>query len=247
MGLTHDISIVDDDVTAAKAQIILKPTFKETAKAVFSFRTALVALPYFTTFGAELAVNSILGAFYIIDGQYSQTQAGNLAAIFGLLNVVTRPMGGYLSDRIYLYSGNVQMKKYWMLGLGVIEGVFMIAIGAESSGNITTLVGLVAGLAIFLEAANGANFSVVPHINPQYNGTISGIVGGTGNLGGIIFSLIFRYNGTNYHKAFWIIGILVIAINAAVVWIVVPHTGESKHQLEKYKHHPKHTTNHSDM
>jgi NNP family nitrate/nitrite transporter-like MFS transporter len=40
-----------------------------------------------------------------------------------------------------------------------------------------------------------------------------------GNLGGIVFAIIFRYNGKNYGKVFYIIGAIVIGINVAVSWI----------------------------
>lgn len=45
------------------------------------------------------------------------------------------------------------------------------------------------------------------------------MTGAAGNLGGIIFAIIFRYNGTQYAKVFWISGIMHIAINLAVAWI----------------------------
>ena len=48
---------------------------------------------------------------------------------------------------------------------------------------------------------------------------MSGCTGATGNFGGIIFAIIFRYNGTDYAKVFWIIGVMTIAINLALCWI----------------------------
>jgi NNP family nitrate/nitrite transporter-like MFS transporter len=50
-------------------------------------------------------------------------------------------------------------------------------------------------------------------------GIVSGCTGAAGNLGGIVFAIIFRYNGTNYSKVFWIIGIITICINLALSWI----------------------------
>lgn len=50
-------------------------------------------------------------------------------------------------------------------------------------------------------------------------GIISGVTGASGNLGGIIFAIIFRYNGKEYGKVYWIIGIMTMAINLAVCWI----------------------------
>lgn len=40
-----------------------------------------------------------------------------------------------------------------------------------------------------------------------------------GNLGGIIFAIIFRYNGSHYGQSLWIIGVICIAGNMAVSWI----------------------------
>ena len=50
-------------------------------------------------------------------------------------------------------------------------------------------------------------------------GIVSGFTGAMGNFGGIIFAIIFRYNGTNYSRVFWIIGIITIAINLSLSWI----------------------------
>ena len=50
-------------------------------------------------------------------------------------------------------------------------------------------------------------------------GIVSGIVGGMGNFGGIIFAIVFRYNGTQYHRALWVIGFIVLGITLACSWI----------------------------
>jgi NNP family nitrate/nitrite transporter-like MFS transporter len=52
-------------------------------------------------------------------------------------------------------------------------------------------------------------------------GVMSGIVGGFGNLGGLIFALIFKFQ-TATGKAFWIIGAMSIAINLLLFVIPVP-------------------------
>lgn len=58
-----------------------------------------------------------------------------------------------------------------------------------------------------------------PMLTRIFAGIISGVTGAAGNLGGIIFAIIFRYNGKNYGKVFWIIGTVTIAINLFVSWI----------------------------
>ena len=86
--------------------------------------------------------------------------------------------------------------------------------------------GLIAGLALFMDASNGANFSIVPHVFPQANGVFSGFVGATGNLGGIIFALMFRFNGVHYDRVIWIIGVICVTINLGVSWIRVIPKGQ---------------------
>ena len=50
-------------------------------------------------------------------------------------------------------------------------------------------------------------------------GIVSGVTGASGNLGGIVFAVIFRVLGKDYAKTFWIIGAMTIGINLALVWI----------------------------
>ena len=205
----------------ARGEIVQKPSFKEAMHVVFSLQTLVTAGCYFCSFGAELAINSILGAYYLKNfKKLGQTGTGRWAAMFGLLNVAFRPAGGIISDAIYTKLGaGVWGKKALLHTLAIITGAFQIAIGLTDSHSKSTMFGLVAGMAFFLEAGNGANFSLVPHVHPHANGIVSGCTGGTGNLGGIIFAIIFRYSGTDYGKVFWIIGIMTIVINLCLSWI----------------------------
>lgn len=50
---------------------------------------------------------------------------------------------------------------------------------------------------------------------------MSGLVGSFGNLGGIIFVLVFRLH-PQVGKACWIIGTICVAVNALMVVIPVP-------------------------
>jgi NNP family nitrate/nitrite transporter-like MFS transporter len=102
---------------------------------------------------------------------------------------------------------------------GVGTGVMLLVIGLVNPGEIGAMVALVAvGLAFFLAGANGLTFSLVPHVHPSANGVVSGFTGACGNLGGIVFAIIFRY-GDGYATSIWIIGAIVIGINVAVSWI----------------------------
>lgn len=155
----------------ARGEIVVKPSMKQTLAVVFSPQTLVTGGCYFCSFGAELAINSILGAYYVKNfPALGQTGSGRWAAMFGLLNLVFRPAGGVISDAIYARS-NVWGKKILIHLLGLITGAFLIAIGVTDSHSKSTLFGLMAGMAFFLEAGNGANFALVPHVHPHANGT----------------------------------------------------------------------------
>ncbi|KAH8786813.1 major facilitator superfamily domain-containing protein [Hyaloscypha sp. PMI_1271] len=210
------VSLVD----TAEGEVIVAPTLKEGLSVFFSLQTLALAAPYACSFGGELAINSILGAYYVKNfPKLGQTGAGRWAAMFGLLNVVFRPLGGVVSDLIFKYTGSIWGKKGWLVFCGVVTGCFEVAIGLTNSHQEKTMFGLIAGLAVFMDASNGANFAVVPHVHPFANGILSGIVGAAGNLGGIIFAIVFRYNGVHYGKAIWITGACSIGVNVACSWI----------------------------
>lgn len=209
-----------DDVAEVQGEVIQKPTFKEVMRVTFSPQTLVTGACYFCSFGAELAINSILGNYYIKNFPHLGLQgSGNWAAMFGLLNAVFRPLGGAASDIAYRSTGSVWAKKVLLHAYCIVTGAFLIAIGLTDSHNQSTMFGLVAGMAFFLEGANGLNYALVPHVHPFANGIVSGFTGACGNFGGIVFAIIFRYHGRDYAKVFWIIGVIIIAINLSVSWI----------------------------
>ncbi|EGN92385.1 hypothetical protein SERLA73DRAFT_191257 [Serpula lacrymans var. lacrymans S7.3] len=190
--------------------------------------TWLPALAYMTTFGFELCMDANLAnVLYSLykSPTFGQTKAGYIAGIYGLLNVVMRPLGGFLGDRMYLRFG-VTGKKYLMLACGLFQGLISLGLGlymdSQEHPSLIVIVVMFVIIAAFGEAGNGANFSLVPHCNPHSNGFMSGIVGATGNLGGVLFAMIFRLQPSPSGKAFWISGILTIVINLLLVPIRVP-------------------------
>ena len=236
--------IIDKDASAMgqmdvfRQETVVALTREDAFNVAFSLPSMAVAIPYACSFGSELAINSILGTYYAKNfPSMSQTKTGQWAAMFGLLNVVCRPTGGFFADILYRATGHVWSKKLLMSLLGCIMGAFQMAIGFTNPANEASMFGLMAGLAFFLEACNGANFAVVPHVHPYANGKtipastilvnanpfhvgiVSGIVGGFGNLGGIIFAIIFRYNEAKYAQSLLIIGVISIAANLTVSWI----------------------------
>lgn len=220
----HEAPIPREEMLqAARGEVVVKPTTKEALQVSISPQTWVHILTYSCSFGAELAINAILASYYLKNfPKLGQTESANWAAMFGFLNVVTRPLGGIIADLLYNLGGhNLWLKKGWIHVCGILTGLFLIIIGKVNPKDSSTFSGLIALMAIFLEAGNGANFALVPHVHPFANGIVSGLTGAGGNLGGVIFAIIFRFmdNGTNYAKAFWVIGCIHIGLNVLVCWI----------------------------
>jgi len=219
-GSYTDVQRHEDDILAAASwEVVEKPTVQGTFKAVSSLPTVALSVTYFCSFGTELAVNTILGAYYAKNLKLGQTASGNWAAMFGILNAIFRPAGGILSDTVYHYTRSLWAKKMIVHSLELMMGAFLLLIGLLDPTTRPVMVGLMTGLAFFEEASNGAVFALVPHVHPSSNGIITGLTGAAGDLSGICFLLIARYSGIEYGRVFWIVGVISIAGNFLVSWI----------------------------
>jgi MFS transporter, NNP family, nitrate/nitrite transporter len=125
-----------------------------------------------------------------------------------------------VADYVYKRTHSLWAKKILLHSYCALAGVFLIATGLTDRHNdLGWMVGLLCiGFAFFDEGANGLNFALVPHVHPYANGIVSGVTGACGNLGGIIFAIVYRYGG-DYHKATWIIGVIMVALQVLTFWI----------------------------
>ena len=160
-----------DFLNAASWELVEKPTYHGSIEALVSPSTLTLVVAYFCTFGTELAVTAVLGAYYLENfPSLGQTGSGRWAAMYGLLNAVFRPMGGLLADLAYRLTGSLWAKKILMHALIVVMGGFMIVVGVINPHDKASMVGLMTGLAFFEEAGNGAVFALLPHVHPTFNG-----------------------------------------------------------------------------
>ena len=196
------------------AKVKTKGSFTAAAK---DPRTWLLALAYGACFGVEITIDNVAAVFFVDNFNTSLILAGALAAIFGLMNLFARALGGIVSDRIG--------KTYGLKGKGYLLGMFLIleGIGLAFFANSATLhMAIFAMLvfALFLKMANGTTYSIVPFINKKAIGSVSGIVGAGGNLGAVLFGFLFKSASLTYADAFFYIGLAVGIIGLIVV--IVP-------------------------
>ena len=82
---------------------------------------------------------------------------------------------------------------------------------------MTTAIVTMLGFAMFLKMANGTTYSIVPFINKNNIGSVAGIVGAGGNVGGMLAGFLFKSATIGYSGAFVIIGLIVAAIGVLVL------------------------------
>jgi NNP family nitrate/nitrite transporter-like MFS transporter len=155
----------------------------EEKKYAFS-QIAVLSLVYALTFGSELAVVSMFPEFLENTFQLTVTTAGILASSFAILNLVTRPGGGWLSDKL----GRRRVLFALVLGSAVCYG-FMGEINSQWS--LWLAIGLAVLCSVLIQAGNGACFAMVPLIRKDLTGKLAGIVGAYGNVGAVFFLTLF--------------------------------------------------------
>lgn len=102
------------------------------------------------------------------------------------------------------------------------EGILVIVFANTASlgGAIAVMV----FFSLFVQAAEGTSFGIVPYIDPPNTGSISGIVGAGGNVGAVGFGLAFRQ--LDYKQAFMVMGFVIIGGSlSSFVLFIKGHAG----------------------
>lgn len=153
----------------------------------YSFKqVAILEFSYFCTFGSELAVVSILPQFFEETFALGIAQAGLIAGSFAFMNLMSRPSGGWMSDKF----GRKKTLIVLMAGLAV-GYVGMAQIG--SAWPLWMAVILTMCCSFFVQAGEGAVYAMVPFVKKSATGQISGMVGAYGNIGATTFLTVFSF------------------------------------------------------
>merc|ERR1719199_1798736 len=140
----------------------------------------------------------------------SLATAGLIASLFGWMNLFARGLGGYFSDLANAYlgmQGRIIVHTIALLG----EGFFLIMLVLFSC---------------CVQAAEGTTFGIVPYVNPKALGSVSGVVGAGGNVGAVVWGLMFMFGDagkTGYRN----LGIIIMASALLSVFIKIKGVGST--------------------
>jgi MFS transporter, NNP family, nitrate/nitrite transporter len=192
---TYQAWLVNKDVVTGKKIY--------SAQERFNFRqVALLQFTYITNFGSELAAVSMLPLFFEKTFSLQHATAAMIASSYPLLNLVSRPSGGLISDRF-------GSRKWTMTIVSAAIGLgYLSATTINKSWPLAAAVVVMMITAYFAQAGCGGTYAIVPLIKPEMTGQIAGNVGAYGNFGGVIYLTI--HSLTNDATLFATMGITAL-------------------------------------
>jgi NNP family nitrate/nitrite transporter-like MFS transporter len=178
-----------------------------------SGRAWALTLFYFLAFGGFVAMFLYLPKLLTGVHDLEKADAGARAAGFALLAVIGRPTGGVLSDRI----GAARVLMVSFVGITLLALVLAAAYESMVPLTICCLT-----MAVLLGLGTGAVFKLVPEWFPDRVGSVTGVVGAAGGLGGFFPPLVMGAvkSATGGYGLGFVLMALVGAISLAVLWAV---------------------------
>jgi MFS transporter, NNP family, nitrate/nitrite transporter len=162
-------------------------------------QVALLQLTYITNFGSQLATVSMLPLFFERTFELPHAIAAIVAATSPFLNLFSRPTGGLMSDQL-------GSRKWTMTLLSLGSGIgYVVACRIDKTWTLPLVVIITMLAALFVQAACGATYAIVPLVKKEITGQIAGNVGAYGNFGGVVYLTIFSF--TNAPTLFAAMGI----------------------------------------
>lgn len=174
-------------------------------------QVAILDWAYLVTFGTELAVVSMLALFYVDWFELPKITAALLAGIYPFLNLIARPGGGWLSDKI-------GRKLTLLIAFTGITVSFLLLGMVDNSWSVFMVVALTIIGGIFSKAGSGAVYAMVPLVKRRMTGQIAGMVGAFGNVGAVIFLTVNSL--VNYDQFFLFIGIVSAFVLTLIIFFL---------------------------
>lgn len=157
-------------------------SFAETIRPLRDRRSWVLSVYYFLTFGGFVAMAIYLPIFLTEMFHLTPQNAGLRTAGFVVLATAMRPIGGVLSDKL---GGRTILR--WVFPAAGVMALFL-ACPLMSTFTIGAL-----GVAAAIGLGNGAVFKLVPEYFPQSVGSVTGLVGAAGGLGGFFPPLVLGF------------------------------------------------------
>jgi NNP family nitrate/nitrite transporter-like MFS transporter len=179
-------------------------TFWEACKDV---RVWALFFLYAACFGIELTINGTAALYFADYFGLGVATAGTVAALFGLMNIFARSLGGIFSDKIN-YTRGLRGRVLFLFACLFLEGIALIFFSQMTA--LAVAIPLLIIFSLFVQMSEGATYAVVPYISHRALGSVAGIVGAGGNFGAVAAGFLFRTE-MSWAVAYLILGVFVTA------------------------------------
>jgi NNP family nitrate/nitrite transporter-like MFS transporter len=176
-------------------------------------QVAVLNVLYFSTFGSELAVISMLPLFFAETFGLGMAEAGMVAASYAFMNLMSRPGGGWISDRFG------RKKTLLILTAGLAVGYYAMS-QITATWSLPVAVAAAMACSFFVQAGEGAVFAAVPLIKRRLTGQIAGMTGAYGNVGAVFYLTVYSMVSTQIF--FYVIAITAIFGFIALLFMEEP-------------------------
>jgi NNP family nitrate/nitrite transporter-like MFS transporter len=204
-------------VEATQVWKVNKTVFEKPVEEVHQYKfkqVAVLNVLYFATFGSELAVVSMLPLFFSETFELSPVLAGMVASAYAFMNLMSRPGGGWISDRFG------RKPTLLILTAGLAVGYFVMGqVGSEWSIWLAVVAAMVCSF--FVQAGEGAVFATVPLIKRRMTGQIAGMTGAYGNVGAVTYLTILSF--VDYQTFFFVIAGTAVVGFVALMFMEEPN------------------------
>ncbi len=183
-------------------------SFADVVRPLGDSRSWILSLYYFLTFGGFVAMGVYLPIFLTEMFKLTPQDAGLRTAGFIVLATVMRPIGGTLADKV---GGRAIL--LWVFPFTAGMAIFL-AFPTMATVTIGAL-----GMAAAIGLGNGAVFKLVPEYFPNSVGSVTGLVGAAGGLGGFFPPLVLGF--VKQETGSFVIGFVLLGIFAlCCLWVV---------------------------
>jgi MFS transporter, NNP family, nitrate/nitrite transporter len=179
-------------------------------------QVALLELAYIACFGSELAVVSMLPTFFQKNFALTAAMAGAVASTYAFMNLVARPGGGLISDKVGSRKWTLAIT---LAGTGI--GYLIFSSLGQIALPLVVLVTMIASF--FVMAAEGATFAIVPLVKHRITGQIAGNVGAYGNVGAVAYLTIYSLlpEGVGSDRIFFqMMGLIALIVGSLVAFFL---------------------------
>ncbi len=200
-------------------EVSVAASFREGAT---DFNTWFLFFQYASCVGVEITMNNFCATYFVDKFELKTSTASAIASIVGFMSIVARGWGGFLSDKFMTKMG-MRGRIIWQSVSIITLGLLIFAVASVNNLGLATF--FLTVLSIFLYAAQGSTYGIVPYVNPSAPGAVAGIVGAGGPIGGVLFGLGFRQIENVKHAFYFMASIVVLSGLSCLFVTIKGHRG----------------------